>query len=29
MPYDWQDMKIIGSQAEQRHYAQSLAKHAA
>ena len=29
MPYDWQDMKVIGSQADQRQYAQSLAKHAA
>jgi len=29
LPYDWQDMKVIGTAAEQRHYVQSPAKHAA
>jgi hypothetical protein len=30
LPYDWEDMKVIGTQAGQRQYAQSLAtKHAA
>jgi hypothetical protein len=30
LPYDWEDMKVIGTQADQRQYAQSLAtKHAA
>lgn len=30
MPYDWQDMKVIGTRAGQRQYAQSLAtRHAA
>ena len=30
LPYDWEDMKVIGSQADQRQYTQSLAtKHAA
>lgn len=29
LPYDWQDMKVIGSQADQRQYLQSPAKHAA
>jgi len=30
MPYDWQDMKVIGTQSDQRQYAQSLAtRHAA
>jgi hypothetical protein len=29
MPYDWQDMKVISTVAEQRHYVQSPAKHAA
>jgi hypothetical protein len=25
LPYDWQEMKIIGSPSEARHYAQELA----
>jgi hypothetical protein len=25
MPYDWQEMKVIGSPSEARHYAQELA----
>jgi len=25
LPYDWQDMKVIGTQSEQRHYMRSLA----
>jgi hypothetical protein len=25
MPYDWNEMKVIGSTSEQRHYARSLA----
>ena len=25
LPYDWQDMRVIGTQSEQRHYVQSLA----
>jgi hypothetical protein len=30
LPYDWQDMKVIGTPADQRQYVQSLAtKHAA
>ncbi len=30
LPYDWQDMKVISSQADERQYAQSLeTKHAA
>ncbi|MGO9647714.1 MAG: hypothetical protein ACLPOO_06640 [Terriglobales bacterium] len=30
LPYDWQDMRVIGTPADQRQYAQSLAtKHAA
>jgi hypothetical protein len=29
LPYDWQDMKVIGTAAAQRHYVQSPAKHAA
>jgi hypothetical protein len=29
MPYDWEDMKVIDTQADQRQYAQSIARHAA
>jgi hypothetical protein len=25
LPYDWQEMKVIGSPSEARHYAQELA----
>jgi hypothetical protein len=25
LPYDWQEMRVIGSQSEARHYAQELA----
>jgi len=25
MPYDWQEMKVIGSTSQARHYAQELA----
>jgi len=30
LPYDWQQMRVIGSQSQARHYAQELAtRHAA
>jgi hypothetical protein len=25
LPYDWEDMKVIGTRADQRHYAHSVA----
>jgi hypothetical protein len=25
LPYDWQEMKVIGSRSQERHYAQELA----
>ncbi len=29
LPYDWQDMKVISTDAERQHYAQAAVRHAA